>query len=410
MQERFFLLNLVKRFGGDDGLHLRAIGGERFGQLVKVDAKLLADLGVDSGCAVVKGLDGGRCGVRAIEENRGDHVCGFHAEVCIIHAVAEERAVQGEGVSAGVVGDAGLCEGFVDRELGLHDGVVGRGEDSLHAVGNERLRGQRDFVYACAGAFDDLHALVLQVSLCAFDGARGGVLTEVIQKADLLELGVLDKHEVHDGCGVEVVGGAGKVAARGFEGVNQTNGNGVGNGGEDDGGAGLFGGRLHGHGDGRCDRDEKVRIVSLEVRDDLGHEVRVCVAVVVFDVECHAFFFADGGEAGLDVFNDLVEGRIVHIIADADGVGCSVGRSFRRSGGSGFSGCGIGSGGLGFGGRGSLRFCAAGGEEGNGHQSGQNDREKLFHGLYQPFNYQSKNHFELCETNLISRRERHRLV
>ena len=58
-------------------------------------------------------------------------------------------------------------------------------------------------------------------------------------------------------------------------------------------------------------------------------------------------------------------------------------------------GYGIDFGGLGFGGRGSLRFCAAGGEEGNGHQSGQNDREKLFHGLYQPFNYQSKNQFGL---------------
>ena len=293
------------------------------------------------------------------------------------------------------MGDTGLGEGFIDRELGLHDGVVGRGEDGLHAVGNERLRGQRDFVYACAGAFDDLHALVLQVCLCAFDGARGRVLAEVIQKADLLELGVLDKHEVHDGCGVKIIGRAGKVAARGFERVHKSDRNGVGNSGEDDGRAGLFGGRLHGHGDGRCDGDEKVCAVGLEVRDDLGHEVRVCVAVVVFDVECHAFFFADGGEAGLDVFNDLVEGRIVHIIADADGVECSVGRSFGGSGIAGFSGCGIGCGGLGFGGRGSLRFCAAGGEEGNGHQSGQNDREKLFHGLYQPFNYQSKNQFGL---------------
>ena len=154
MQERFFLLNLVKRFGGDDGLHLRAIGGERFGQLVKVNAKLLADFGVDGRRAVVKGLDGGRCGVRAIEENRGDHVCGFHAEVCIIHAVAEERAVQGEGICAGVVGDTGLVENLGYGDLSVHDPVVGGGEHGVYPA-NQRSGGGDDLIASAREQWND---------------------------------------------------------------------------------------------------------------------------------------------------------------------------------------------------------------------------------------------------------------
>ena len=204
------------------------------------------------------------------------------------------------------MGDAGFGKGFIDRQLGLHDRVVGRGEDSLDTVRDQRLRGKRNFIDARAGALNDLDTLVFQICLCAFNGACGGVLTEVIEKTDLLKVRVLDKHEVHHGCGIQVVGRAGEVAARSFQRIDQTDGDGVRDGGEDDGRAGFLGCRLHCHRDRRCNRDKQVRVVCLEVRDDLGHQIGVCVAVVVFHVERYALFCSDVSKLRLDVFNDLV--------------------------------------------------------------------------------------------------------
>ena len=73
MQERFFLLNLVKRFGGDDGLHLRAIGGELFGQLERIFPAVFGDI-INKAAAVVVGLDDGvevaALALRAVQQVR----------------------------------------------------------------------------------------------------------------------------------------------------------------------------------------------------------------------------------------------------------------------------------------------------------------------------------------------------
>ena len=74
-------------------------------------------------------------------EDGSDHICGLTAEVCVIDAVAEERAVEGEGIGAGVVRDACVGKGLVNSELCLHDGVIGRGEHGVYTVGNECLCG-----------------------------------------------------------------------------------------------------------------------------------------------------------------------------------------------------------------------------------------------------------------------------
>ena len=99
----FLLIQIVEALGGDDGLDLGAQRGEGLGQLVIVQAQLPADVGVDGGGAIVEGQHGGGGGLAAVQENAGDRVGGFHAQVGIVYAVAQERTVQGEGVSTGIV-------------------------------------------------------------------------------------------------------------------------------------------------------------------------------------------------------------------------------------------------------------------------------------------------------------------
>lgn len=80
---------------------------------------------------------------------------------------------------------------------------------------------------------------------------------------------------------------------------------------------------------GGSDADEKIRAVALEVCDDLLHHGRVRVAVIIIDLKLYAVLFAELGKARLDVFNDLVEGSVVDIVADADAEGLLLG--VRRS-------------------------------------------------------------------------------
>ena len=165
---------------------------------------------------------------------------------------------------------------------------------------------------------DVCDALFVQICLGAGNGRRRGILTGIIQKADLCRIRVGRKDQIHNGCGIQIVGGSGHVAARCFQRLHESCANRVGNSGKHNGRPAVFRGRLHAHGDGGSDADEKIRAVTLEVCDDLLHHGRVRVAVIIIDRKLHAGLLADLGKACLDVLNDLVEGSIVHIVADAD--------------------------------------------------------------------------------------------
>ena len=102
--------------------------------------------------------------------------------------------------------------------------------------------------------------------------------------------------------------------------ADQLRGNGVGNGGEYDGRFCVLGRSLHCHGNGGCYTDHKVYIVRLKVCDYLRHKVCVRVAVIVFDFERDVLFLAYLFKARLNVFNYLVKGSIVNIVAYTDGV------------------------------------------------------------------------------------------
>ena len=190
------------------------------------------------------------------------------------------------------------------------------------------------------------------------DGRGGGILSDVIEQADLLCVRILREDQVHDRVGVEIIGGAGQVAARLLQRFDQPDGNGVGNRGKDDGRFAVLGGRLHCNGDRRRDRDEEIRAIGLEVGDDLRHQAGVGVAVVIEHVEGNVLLLSDGGQLRTDAFNDLIERGIVHIVADADGIGLAV--VF----------CGL---------------AAAGSKEREGKNYGKRKRDDFFHGIFQPF-------------------------
>ena len=259
--------------------------------------------------------------------------------------------------------DARVGKRFIDAQLRFHDGVVRRREYGVHAVRDQRLRGQRDFIDRRAGALDVLHALLREILLRGLDGARRRVLTDVIQKSDLLCVRVLGEDQIHDRGSVQIVRGAGHVAARSLQRSDQSDGYRVRDRRENHRRVRPLRRGLHAHGDRRCDRHQKVRAVCLEVGNDLRHQVCIRVAVVIEDIKLDAPLLAELFELCAEIFHDLIEGCVVHIIADTDGVVRAVRGLLRRS------------------------LSAAGRQRRREHQNGENPCDHLFHDKYQPFQW-----------------------
>ena len=252
--------------------------------------------------------------------------------------------------------------------LGGHDRVVGGGEHGVHVVRDQRLRGENDLVHRGSGALDVGDALRVKVFLRGGDRRGGGILAHIVEQADLVRVRIRGENEVHDRVGVEVVGRAGDVRAGRLQRFDEARAQRVGHGGEHDGHVAALGGGLHRHGDRRRHADHQIDVVRLEVGDDLVHDIGVGVAVVLVDDEADALLRADGVKLRADVRDDLVEGRVVDEVADADGVGRA--RGIRAVGLSRRAGaCAACAGGA-----------AAAGGEGEREDERQCKRDGLFHG------------------------------
>ena len=152
-----------------------------------------------------------------------------------------------------------------------------------------------------------LDAFFLQILLRLRNGSRRGILPYVIKEADLLCVGVCGEDQVHHRRGVQIVGSSGDIRPGRFQRVHQPHGNGVGNRCKDHGDVVFFGSRLHGHGNRRRHTHHQIHVVGDEVCDDLTHQVRIGVAVIIVHLEGDALLLADGLQLCFDVINDLVQ-------------------------------------------------------------------------------------------------------
>ena len=219
------------------------------------------------------------------------------------------------------MGDPGLGKHLVDRELGLHDRVVGRGEDGVDAVGNKSLGGYHDLVDSGAGALNVAYALGGEILLGCGDRRGGAVLAHVVEKADLGSIGILGEYEIHHGVGIKEVGGAADVVARLIKGIDESGGERIGYGGKDHGDLVILSSRLHRHSDGGRDSDHQVNVARDKVGDYLVEDVGVCVAVFNLYVEGYTLLLADGLKAGFDILDYLVKRSVVNEIANSYGIG-----------------------------------------------------------------------------------------
>ena len=225
--------------------------------------------------------------------------------------------------------DACLDEGLVDGQLCGHDGIVGGGKDGLDTGSDEGLGGHLHLGGGGAVLFDVLDTLAVAEGLGVGDGLSGGILTQVVQQADGVDVGVDSQNEVHDGVRIQGVGGASDVRF----GV-EAGGGGVGNGGVDHGDVGVLHCSQHGGGGGSGHSHDDVYPIGHEVGADLVQVglVGLCVGVVVGVVEGDALLLGHLVQTALHRLDDLVQGGVVHIVDDADlkGLPCLAGGS-RRS-------------------------------------------------------------------------------
>ena len=225
------------------------------------------------------------------------------------------------------MGNSCFDEGFINGQLCCHDGVVCRGEDSVHTVADQSFRCQHHLVNGGPGTLHIFDALLIEIGFGSCDGCGGRILSHIIEKADQISLGVGGKDQVHDGVGVQIVGGSGQVGARCFQRVHKACTHRVGHGSKHHGDSVIFRCGLHAHGNRCCHADHQVHLVGNEVGNDLVHDVCVGVAVVFRDFKGDTLLFSDGGELRADVCDNLVERSVIHEVADTYFVGFTLRKS-----------------------------------------------------------------------------------
>ena len=236
---------------------------------------------------------------------------------------------------------AGLGEGLVDGQLRGHDGVVGGGEHGLDPGSHQGFGSHLHLGGGGAVLFNVLDALFVAESLGIGDGLRRGILAQVIQQADGVDLRVCGKDQVHDGGGVQGVGGAGHVLT-----AVKACSSGVGDGGVHHRDLGIFHSGQHGGGGGGGHSHDHVHAIGHQVGADLVQValVGLRVGVVISVVKGDALFLAQLVQTALHGCHDLVEGSMIHIVDDAHLEGLTGHGAGSGLGGSGCTGCGAGGG------------------------------------------------------------------
>ena len=226
----------------------------------------------------------------------------------------------------------GLDEALIDGKLGGHDGVVGGGEHGLDPGGDQCFGSHLHLGGGGAVLFHHLDAVLLAECLGVRNGLGGGILTQVVQQTDGVDAGVCRHDQVHDGVGVQGIGGTGDVLL-----PVKACGGGVGHGRVDHRDVGVLHSGQHGSGGGGGHCHDHVHAVSHKVCTDLVQVglVGLRVGIVIGVVKGDTLLLADGVQTALHRFYDLVEGSVVHIVDDAhlEGLASGSGAAGSRCGG-----------------------------------------------------------------------------
>ena len=207
-----------------------------------------------------------------------------------------------------------LGKGLVDGQLCGHHGVVGGGEHGLDAGGDQSLSRHLHLSGGGAVLLNVLDTVGVAEGLGIGNGLRGGILTQVVQQANGVNVRVDSGDQVHDGLGVQCVGGTGDVLLA----VKACSG-GVGDSRVDNGDIGILHSGQHGCGGGGSHSHDHIHAVPYEVGTDLVQVglVSLCICVVVGVVEGNALLCPQLIQTALHRFHDLVEGSMIHIVDDA---------------------------------------------------------------------------------------------
>ena len=237
--------------------------------------------------------------------------------------------------------DACLDEGLVNGQLCGHHGVVGGGEHGLDAGSDQGFGSHLHLGGGGAVLLNVLDAVGVAEGLGIGNGLGGGILTQVVQQADGVNVRVDGSDQLHDGLGVQCVGGAGDVLLA----VKACSG-GVGDSRVDNGDIGILHSGQHGCGGGGSHSHDHIHAVPYEVGTDLVQVglVSLCICVVVGVVEGNALLCPQLIQTALHRFHDLVEGSMIHIVDDAHLEGLTGHGAGSGLGGSGCTGCGAGGG------------------------------------------------------------------
>ena len=210
--------------------------------------------------------------------------------------------------------DARLDEGLVDGQFCGHHGVVGGGEHGLDTGSDQGLGSHLHLGGGGAVLLNVLDAVGVTEGLCVCNGLGGGILTQVVQQADGVNVRVDGSDQLHDGLGVQCVGGAGDVLLA----VKACSG-GIGNGRVDNGDIGILHSSQHGCGGGGSHSHDHIHAVTYKVGTDLVQVglVSLCICVVVGVVEGNALLSAQLIQTALHRFHDLVQGSMIHVVDDA---------------------------------------------------------------------------------------------
>ena len=178
-------------------------------QGIVVHAQCCGRFCIDGHDAVVEGLIGQVGGGLTLAEQLHYHIGGGLAQLDVIHAVAHKGTVQCKAVRTSEVHHACIGKGLIDGQLGGHHGVVGGGEHCLDTGSHKGLSSHLHLGGGGTVLFNVLDALAVAERLGIGDGWVEGILAQVVQQTDGVNVGVDGSDEVHNGLGVQGIGGAG---------------------------------------------------------------------------------------------------------------------------------------------------------------------------------------------------------